>query len=51
MDMQAMCEKHQAMMAGRPTTEQQTMMSEHMKSMSPEMQTRMQAMHAKCPTS
>ena len=51
MDMQAMCEKHKAMMAGKSTAEQQTMMNEHMKSMSPEMQTRMKAMHEKCPTS
>ena len=51
MDMQTMCEKHKAMMAGKSTAEQQTMMNEHMKSMSPEMRTRMQAMHAKCTTS
>lgn len=51
MDMQAMCEKHKAMMAGKSTADQQTMMNEHMKSMSPEMRTRMQAMHEKCPTS
>ena len=51
MDMQAMCEKHKAMMAGKSTAEQQTMMNEHMKSMSPEMRTRMQTMHEKCPTS
>lgn len=51
MDMPAMCEKHKAMMAGKSTAEQQTMMNEHMKSMSPEMRTRMQAMHAKCTTS
>ena len=51
MDMQVMCEKHKAMMAGKSTAEQQTMMNEHMKSISPEMRTRMQAMHEKCPTS
>lgn len=51
MDMPAMCEKHKAMMAGKSPAEQQTMMNEHMKSMSPEMRTRMQAMHEKCPTS
>ena len=51
MDMQTMCEKHKSMMAGKSTVEQQTMMNEHMKSMSPEMRTRMQAMHAKCTTS
>lgn len=48
MDMQAMCEKHKSMMAGKSTAEQQTMMSEHMKSMSPEMRTRMRTMHEKC---
>ena len=48
MDMQAMCEKHKGMMAGKSTAEQQAMMNEHMKSMSPEMRTRMQAMHEKC---
>ena len=51
MDMAGMCEKHNAMMAGKSKAEQQTMMNEHMKSMSPEMQTRMKAMHEKCPTS
>lgn len=48
MDMQAMCEKHRAMMAGKSTAEQQAMMNEHMKSMSPEMRTRMKTMHEKC---
>lgn len=48
MDMQAMCEKHKGMMAGKSTAEQQAMMNDHMKSMSPEMRTRMQAMHEKC---
>ena len=51
MDMQAMCEKHKSMMAGKSAAEQQAMMNEHMKSMSPEMRTRMQTMHAKCTTS
>ena len=51
MDMQAMCEKHKGMMAGKSTAEQQAMMSEHMKSMSPEMRTRMQKMHETCKTS
>ena len=50
MDMQAMCEKHKGMMAGKSTAEQQTMIADHMKSMSPEMRTRMQAMHEKCKT-
>ena len=48
MDMQAMCEKHKGMMAGKSTAEQKSMMDDHMKSMSPEMRTRMQAMHDKC---
>jgi len=48
MNMQAMCEKHKGMMAGKSPAEQQTMMNDHMKSMSPEMQTRMKAMHEKC---
>ena len=48
MDMQAMCEKHKSMMAGKSAAEQQAMMDEHMKSMSPEMQTRMKTMHEKC---
>ena len=48
MDMQAMCEKHKSMMAGKSTAEQQAMMNEHMKSMSPEMRARMQTMHEKC---
>lgn len=51
MDMQAMCEMHKGMMAGKSTAEQQTMMNEHTKSMSPEMRTRMQAMHARCKAS
>ena len=51
MDMQSMCEKHKAMMAGKSTAEQQAMMSEHMKSMSPEMRTRMQKMHETCKAS
>ena len=51
MDMQAMCEMHKGMMAGKSTAEQQAMMSGHMKSMSPEMRTRMQAMHEKCKAS
>ena len=51
MEMQAMCEKHKGMMAGKSTVEQQAMMSEHMKSMSPEMRTRMQKMHETCKAS
>lgn len=48
MDMQAMCEKHKSMMAGKSAAKQQAMIIDHMKSMSPEMQTRMEAMHEKC---
>ena len=48
MDMQAMCEKHKSMMAGKSISEQHAMMNENMRSMSPEMRTRMQAMHEKC---
>jgi hypothetical protein len=48
MDMQEMCTKHKSMMAGKSTAEQQAMMNEHMKSMSPEMRTRMQAMQTRC---
>ena len=51
MDMQTMCERHKGMMAGKSSVEQQAMMNEHMKSMSPEMRTRMQAMHEKCKVS
>lgn len=48
MDPQAMCEMHRNMMAGKTPQERQAMMDEHMKSMSPEMRQRMQAMHAQC---
>ncbi len=48
MDMQTMCERHKQMMSGKPSAEQQAMMQEHMKSMTPEMRQRMQAMHEKC---
>lgn len=51
MDMQAMCEKHKSMMAGKSTAEQQAMMNEHMRSMSPESQARMKKMHEKCDAS
>ncbi len=51
MDMQAMCDRHKGMMAGKSPAEQQAMMADHMKSMSPEMRTRMQAMYEKCKTS
>ena len=48
MDMQSHCEMHKRMMGGKPSAEQQSMMQEHMKSMSPEMRQRMQAMHEQC---
>jgi hypothetical protein len=48
MDMQSMCEMHKKMMSGKPAAEQQAMMQEHMKSMTPEMRQRMQAMHEQC---
>ena len=51
MDMQAMCDKHKGMMASKSPAEQQAMMADHMKSMSPEMRTRMQVMYEKCKTS
>jgi len=39
---------HKKMMSGKPSAEQQAMMQEHMKSMTPEMRQRMQAMHDQC---
>ena len=48
MDMQVMCEKHNGSMAGKSTAEQQAMMSENMRFLSPEMRTRMEVTHAKC---
>jgi hypothetical protein len=48
MDMQSMCEKHKKMMSGKPSAEQPAMMQEHMKSMTPEMRQRMQAMREQC---
>ncbi len=48
MDMQSHCGMHKKMMAGKPSAEQQAMMQEHMKSMTPEMRQRMQAMHEQC---
>lgn len=48
MDMQSMCEMHKSMMSGKSSAEQQAMMEEHMKSMTPEMRQRMQAMHDRC---
>ena len=51
MEPQAMCDRHKSMMAGKSAAEQQAMMNDHMKSMTPEMRTRMQAMYEKCKTS
>lgn len=48
MDMQAMCERHKQMMAGRSPQEQQAMMQEQMKAMSPEMRQRMHTMMQQC---
>jgi hypothetical protein len=48
MDMQSHCEMHKKMMAGKPSPEQQAVMQDHMKSMTPEMRQRMQAMHEQC---
>jgi hypothetical protein len=48
MDMQSHCDMHRKMMSGKPSAEQQAMMQEHMKSMTPEMRQRMQAMHEQC---
>ncbi len=48
MDMQSHCEMHKKMMSGKPSAEQQAMMQEHMKSMTPEMRQKMQAMHEQC---
>jgi hypothetical protein len=48
MDPQAMCEMHKKMMGSMTREQQQSMMDEHMKNMSPEMRSRMQAMHARC---
>jgi hypothetical protein len=48
MDMQAMCDRHKQMMGGKTSAEQQAMMQEHMKGMTPEMHQRMQSMHQHC---
>lgn len=48
MDMQSMCDMHKGMMRGKSPAEQQAMMQEHMKSMTPEMRQRMQAMMEQC---
>jgi hypothetical protein len=43
-----MCEMHRKMMGSMTPAQQQAMMDEHMKSMSPEMRSRMQDVHARC---
>ncbi len=48
MDMKAMCDMHRQEMAGKTAAEQQALMQEHMKSMSPDMRERMGRMHAQC---
>ena len=48
MDPQAHCEMHKKMMGDKLPGDQQAMMQEHMKSMTPEMRQRMQAMHEQC---
>ena len=48
MDMQSHCEMHKKMMSGKSSAEQQAMMQEHMKSMTPEMRQQMMAMHEQC---
>lgn len=47
-DMQTMCEMHKSMMQGKPAAERQALMAEHMKRMTPLMQTQMQAMQQHC---
>lgn len=47
-DPQAHCEMHKQKMAGKSPAQQQAMMQDHMKSMTPEMRQRMQAMHEQC---
>lgn len=48
MDMQAMCERHKQMMAGKSPQEQQAMMQEQMKAMSPDMRQRTETMMQQC---
>lgn len=47
-DMAEMCEMHRKEMAGKTAAEQEALVREHMKGMSPEMRQRMEAMHARC---
>jgi hypothetical protein len=49
MDMKAMCDMHDRMMAAKTPEERRAMMDEHMKNMSPEMvQKHMQMMQEQC---
>lgn len=48
MDVNSMCTMHKQMMEGKTDAQQQALMEEHMKSMTPEMRQRMQEMHARC---
>jgi hypothetical protein len=47
-DVQSTREMHKKMMGGKPSEQQQAMMQDHMRSMTPEMRQRMQAMHDQC---
>lgn len=47
-DMSSMCAMHKQMMAGKTAAEQQSLMDEHMKSMTPEMRQRMQTAMGQC---
>ena len=47
-EMQSSCDMHKEMMAGKTAGEQQLLMEEHMKSMTPEARQRMQSMMAQC---
>jgi len=47
-DMSSMCAMHKEMMAGKTAAEQQSLMDEHMKSMTPEMRQRMQTTMRQC---
>lgn len=47
-DMQAMCDMHKQMMAGKSAAEQRAIMDEHMKRMSPSMRQHMQSVQEHC---
>jgi hypothetical protein len=48
MDMRSMCDMHKQMMSGKTAAEQQAIMDEHAKSMTPEMRQRMRSMMEQC---